>query len=238
MLSKKINYIAASAIMSIALVGCGNESSSVETKEKSVITQESAATSSNADSKSNSSTANYVESRFIEGKHFLKLEQPFFKPKNHVMEVFSFTCPHCFSAEKDLMQSWKSSGDDIQFEILHATYPQWLQEARVYYTLKYLSKQNLNIAFFKARQAKRDFNDKDLNDFVVSNNLDAKEFFQIMNSDQIRNEISKAKKIIDQINIPSVPTFVISGKYVVNLRAISSFSDVKDISEYLISAQP
>lgn len=182
---------------------------------------------------------------YVEGVHYSVLEKPFVKPKNSVIELFSLTCPHCLNAEIDLMTEWKKD-ENIKFQTGHAVFKvkhnneevkAWSKEAKMLFALEKMNRKDLLIDLFKVRQSKG-FNDGVLSSFLTNNNVNDEEFFFIMNSEDAEKYVDSQILISEKSTSKSVPTFIVSGKYLIDLRSIRSFDDVRKISEFLIRKQP
>lgn len=223
------------AALSLTITACGNDTKEEVMAPKADTVTVNKSVINNATDKS----VNLVEAIYQEGVHYTVLEKPIFKPANHVMELFSFTCPHCYKAENVLMNPWKKEGGNVKFEVLHSVYDLWAKESKVFYTLEKLSREDLYSVFFSLRQSIRGpFSDKALDDFIISSKLDQSSFYNTMNSVEVKNKIAQVKTIEDNLKTGSVPTFLIGGKYLINNRVLKSFNDIKTLSEYLISNKP
>ena len=244
MFSKKIKLsLVASAVL--ALTACGESKTENTTSEVKPVTQDV----SKADSNSERSLVLVQPEQkvFAEGTHYTKLEKPFVKPKNSVIELFSFTCPHCRNAEETLMTEWKKD-KSVKFDIGHAVFELkqgdksrlvWADVARLYFVLEKLDRLDLTMAFFNAVQDRANpFNDLVIEKIAQENGINAAKFFSLRDSVEADAYIKKSVDMSMQTGSQSVPTFVVSGKYLINLQSIKSFADVKEISEFLIREQP
>jgi thiol:disulfide interchange protein DsbA len=231
---KNIKSIMICSALSIAITACGNES-----KEDVQIEKDSTSVAKISKNVKLSPSVNMVEAIYREGVHYKIIEKPLFKPANQVMEIFSYTCPHCYSAENELVNPWKKEGGNVTFDIVHSSYNSFLLESKVFYTFKELSREDLHASFFKFRQSIRGrLSDKSLNEFVLSTDLNESEFYSVLESDKVNKRISNTKRIEEMLDTGSVPTFLIGGKYLINGRSLKSLSEIKTLSEYLIANKP
>lgn len=105
---------------------------------------------------------------------------------------------------------------NAQFVRTPGTAPRWVIHGQAYYAFEALGVlEKLHGPFFKAMQDKpAAFNDeKAITDFAVSQGVDRKKFGEAFNSFGVRLKLEKAKQLNQDLNISSVPTFVVDGKY-------------------------
>lgn len=71
-------------------------------------------------------------------------------------------------------------------------------------------------------------------DFVDGHGIDKKAFLRNFNSPQVRRALRQAGEDERRLVIPSVPTLVVAGKYVVNM---DSRKTALDIVDYLVEKE-
>ena len=160
-----------------------------------------------------------VHAGFEEGKHYMVLPFPAqveTGDKIEVREFFWYGCPHCYVLEPVLANWLKKIPANAQFVRNPGTAPRWMIHAQTYYTFEALGVlEKLHGPFFKAMQDKPGaFNDeKAIADFAASQGVDRKKFDDAFNSFGVRLKLEKAKQFNQDLNISSVPTLVVDGKY-------------------------
>lgn len=160
-----------------------------------------------------------VNAGFEEGRHYMVLPFPAAVEtgdKIEVREFFWYGCPHCHVLEPALANWLKKLPANAQFVRTPGTAPRWVIHGQAYYAFEALGVlEKLHGPFFKAMQDKpAAFNDeKAITDFAVSQGVDRKKFGEAFNSFGVRLKLEKAKQLNQDLNISSVPTFVVDGKY-------------------------
>lgn len=156
---------------------------------------------------------------FEEGRHYTVL--PFPAPvetggKIEVREFFWYGCPHCYVLEPALASWLKKLPSNAQFVRTPGAAPRWIIHGRAYYAFEALGVvEKLHGPFFKAMQDRPGaFNDeKAIADFAASQGVDRGKFGEAFNSFGVRLKLEKAKQLNQDLNISSVPAFVVDGKY-------------------------
>ena len=161
-----------------------------------------------------------ARAEFTEGRQYMQV--PFPTPvetgnKIEVREIFWYGCSHCYVLEPGLTRWLKKLPANAQFVRTPATAsPRWVIHARAYYTFEALgAMEKLHGAFFKAVQeqpgALKD--EKGIADFAARHGIDRKKFTEAFNSFGVRLKLEKAKQVNQDLNINSVPTLVVDGRY-------------------------
>lgn len=212
------------AVLSLAVLsGCGESDSSTTVTGAKEVKKE------------------VVDAKFQKGIHFETLVTPIDRPTDHAMEVFSFACPHCYTTEKELMKDWKASLEEskaYELELVHSGYQKWFKDAQVFYTLKAMKRTDVYPAYFDARQTGKIVNDETFYAFLEANKVRKKPYDAIAESNNIKKAIEEAGALEQSANLNGVPSFVVSGKYKIKLEGIKGYTDIRDITEYLIKTQP
>ncbi|MEK7223823.1 MAG: thiol:disulfide interchange protein DsbA/DsbL [Pseudomonadota bacterium] len=161
-----------------------------------------------------------ARAEFTEGRQYMQV--PFPTPvetgnKVEVREIFWYGCSHCYVLEPGLTRWLKKLPANARFVRTPATAaPRWVIHAQAYYSFEALGAMGkLHDAFFKAVQEQPGaLNDeKAITDFVARYGIDRKKFTEAFNSFGVRLKLEKAKQVNQDLNINSVPTLVVDGKY-------------------------
>jgi protein dithiol oxidoreductase (disulfide-forming) len=137
-----------------------------------------------------------------------------------VLEFFSYACPHCASFYPALAKWVASLPDDVVFEraaVVVGREP-WRKPSQLFYTLQALGKaEELDGAIFNAihREQADLFTDAGIIDWVAAHGVDRAEFTAAFNSFSIRSFVARGDQLANAHRIPSVPTLIIDGKYMV-----------------------
>ena len=171
--------------------------------------------------------------QLVEGKNYVRLQQPVpveTGKKIEVIEFFSYGCPHCGDLEP-VLQSWlKTVPPDVQFRRIPVTFQRaWENLARSYYTLESLGEESkLSPELFAAIHSKgmNLSEPKAFFDWAATKGLDRKKVEDMYNSFTMASKISRAKQLAQQYNIQSVPTLIVDGKFVTASDKIGGHSNV------------
>jgi len=177
-------------------------------------------------------------SPYKEGVHYTILDKPLMFPKNHVLEYFWYGCPHCHEAEPIITKWAASSG--VKLEHRHSVLSEnWNKDAEVFYTFKKLGVlDKLHTAYFNIRHESFEFSQENLDKLLTSNQIDPVVFAKEGKSPEVQTAMAVNKLVEGTLKTSGVPTFVVSGKYLILLDHISKWEDVTNIAKYLIEKQP
>ncbi|MGC1387271.1 MAG: thiol:disulfide interchange protein DsbA/DsbL [Steroidobacteraceae bacterium] len=152
-----------------------------------------------------------------------------------VLEFFWYACPHCYAIDP-LVESWKKTKPAyISFSRVHVTWSEGHRSlARLYYTLESLGKlDQLHGEVFKEIHVNGDpLVASDPNDVAATERLQAAfvkkfgisedEFKKAYHSFSVETALQRADQLVQRYRIDGVPTFVINGKYVADVRTAGS----------------
>jgi protein dithiol oxidoreductase (disulfide-forming) len=156
-----------------------------------------------------------------EGRDYTKLEPP--QPpgaagKIEVLEFFSYACPHC-SAFEPTVEAWeKTLPADVAFRRVPVAF---LMNAdnfmHTYYALETIGAVNaVQLKIFRAIHIDRVRLEtgENMAEFVGKNGVDATKFLAAFKSFSVATSVAKAKKMMADYKIESVPTLVVQGRFV------------------------
>ncbi len=170
-----------------------------------------------------------------EGVNYTRLvpAQPTAVPAGQVevLEFFWYACPHCYAIDP-LVESWrKTKPAYISFSRVHVTWTEGHRSlARLYYTLESLGKlDQLHSEIFKEIHVNGDpLVATDANDVAASERLQAAfvkkfgisedEFKKAYHSFSVETALQRADQLVQRYRIDGVPTFVVNGKYIADVR--------------------
>ncbi|WP_319380582.1 thiol:disulfide interchange protein DsbA/DsbL [Thiomicrorhabdus sp.] len=160
-----------------------------------------------------------------------------FKPVNNpqsiapyskkAVEVFGYSCPHCYHLEDSLNDWLKKKSDDIYFERMPVVFnnPVWIFMARVFYAaqeLKVLDQSHG--AFFTAihRDHLRITSVEDVAVFFERFGVKKADFIDTFKGFKVEQLVRKAAKLTQDYGIEGVPAVVVNGKYVTDVPMTGS----------------
>ena len=177
-----------------------------------------------------------ASSLWEEGKNYQRLvpAQPTSAPAGQVevLEFFWYACPHCYSIDP-LVESWKKTKPAyITFSRVHVMWNEGHRSlARLYYTLDSLGKlDQLHDEVFKEIHVNGNpLIAPDPNNtsetakiqlaFVKKHGISEDAFKANYHSFGVDTALQKADELVQRYRIEGVPTFVVNGKFVADVRS-------------------
>jgi thiol:disulfide interchange protein DsbA len=135
-----------------------------------------------------------------------------------VLEFFSYACPHC-SAFEPTVEAWdKQKPADV---VLRRVPVPFLMNAdnfmRTYYALETIGAvQAMQQKIFRAIHIERKHLEKgeDIAAFVGANGGDSAKFLAAFKSFSVNTSVARAKKLMADYKVDSVPTIVVHGRWI------------------------
>lgn len=177
------------------------------------------------------------------GTHYKQLgnPQPTSDPnKIEVMEVFAYSCPHCYHFDPEIQKWLKTKPADVNFVRLPHTLG---QNANVVRNKGFYVAQMLGVfdkfhsalfdAIHKANQPVatpeelRDFFDKKLG-------VPAKDFDAAYGSFAVDAGVRRGEQQLKDMAVASVPQLVIEGRYYTTPRAGGGFDEMLKVTDWLV----
>lgn len=158
---------------------------------------------------------------YIEGEHYQLAEAPTRVSGEavEVMEFFSYGCVHCYNFDPDLEDWVQDQGGKINFlrlPLIGSDY--WRMLGRAFYTMQALdmdSRHHHNL-FRQIHGKGVAFNSPDkLQAFFEDAGVSPEDFERTFNSAEVARQVSRAGRLARRLQVSSVPTIVVQGKYVV-----------------------
>jgi thiol:disulfide interchange protein DsbA len=171
-----------------------------------------------------------------EGVNYTRLvpAQPTAVPAGQVevLEFFWYACPHCYAIDP-LVDSWKTTKPAyITFSRVHVMWNEGHRAlARLYYTLDSMGKlDQLHGEVFKEIHANgnpmiaSDPNNSAESEriqtaFVTKHGISESDFKKAYHSFAVETALQKADELVQRYRIAGVPTFVVNGKFVADVRS-------------------
>jgi thiol:disulfide interchange protein DsbA len=157
----------------------------------------------------------------VEGKDFTKVETP--QPTNlppgkvEVLEFFSYACPHCSAFEPILEQWEKTLPADV---VLKRVPVPFLMNAdnfmHTYYALETIGAVHaVQLKIFQAIHIERQRLDtpENIAAFLAKNGVDPAKFLAAFKSFSVATSVTRAKKMMADYKVDSVPTLIVQGRW-------------------------
>jgi thiol:disulfide interchange protein DsbA len=156
-----------------------------------------------------------------------------------VTQFFSYQCPHCYQFEKP-HAAWAAKlpadvkSERVAISIGHAT---WVPAAQAFYALSAMNKvPAIDDAFFGAihRQRLGLTDEAGIAAWIAKQGIDRAEFEKMYRSFSVGLQTRRADEQSRKIRLPSVPTIVVDGRYLVPIRDDGDFRDQLALVDTLI----
>jgi len=154
-----------------------------------------------------------------------------------VVEVFAYSCNHCFNFETYLDQFEKSKADYIDFKKMPVVFNDaYKTHARIYYTAESLG--NLDVMhrkIFKAMHLDRKSltDENEIYQLFAEQGISKQQFLNRFRSFTVESKVNRAQRLTSKYKIRSTPTMVINGKYTANGPAVRTFEDMLAVAKEL-----
>lgn len=158
-----------------------------------------------------------------------------------VVEVFSYSCPHCYSLESTIGPWAKALADDVRFVRVPAVFrADWEPLAQAYLTAEILGvNEQTHGALFDAIHTDHKHLDSQeaLADFYAGHGVDKTLFNKTFTSFVVKTQLNRGKSQVKRYGVTGVPAIIIEGKYLVTGRMAKSYDNMLRIMDYLIDVE-
>jgi thiol:disulfide interchange protein DsbA len=177
------------------------------------------------------------------GEHYLKVrtaQAPADPARIEVMEVFAYSCPHCYDLEPVLKKWLAKKPADVEFVRSPHTLGMPANEARnrAFYAARMLgSLDRFHAALFDAvhKERKPVATREDLRAlFVQSTGAKAEDFDGAYASFAADAGFRRGESAIQGMGITSVPTLVVDGKHFVSPNLARGFDNMLKVTDFLV----
>ena len=185
--------------------------------------------------------ATAVPMAYVAGQHYQatssllpKLNQT----KQEVVELFMYTCPHCYHLESEVTDWLPSLESSTTFTRMPAVFNQkQVPLATAFYAAQALElSETLHPLFFEAihEDGIRLESEKAILDFVAAQGIDRASFAKMMTSFTVKTQVKKARRYTAMSGITGVPAFVVNGKYQTSGPQAGSIAAIFEVVDYLL----
>jgi len=178
--------------------------------------------------------------QFQEGTHYERIPGPDVADSDgviEVVEIFSYTCPHCKTFQSYLGPWHEQLAEDVDFQRISIG-PEPL--VRSFYTAEVLgiideSHDRLFSALHDERQPFRSFGD--LAEFHSQFDVSKSEFESTAESFPVESRIRMGNASAGKWRVRSTPTVVVNGKWRISPRRGGGFEELLEVADYLIERE-
>jgi len=181
---------------------------------------------------------------FIDGVHYTATPTKLAtsdESKVEVVELFSYSCPHCFQLEPEV-QKWKETlSENVSFIQVPAIFrDSWMQLARVFYAAEATGDlETLHSLIFNAIHVnkRRLQTEEQLLDFVAEQGIDRDDFEKMMNSMTVNLKVKKAQVLSKKSGVTGVPSMIVNGQYRTDAPLAGGMTEMLNTVDFLIQKQ-
>lgn len=185
--------------------------------------------------------ADPAQPAYLEGRDYSLLDQPVrtLNPaKIEVVEVFSYTCPHCFHFEPMIEEWAKKQKDDVALVQTHTKWSAGMEPyQRGFYTAVTLKvKDKVQLAVFKAihEQQKQLPDAQAWADFLAAYGVSKQSVLSTYDSFIVSGQVAQADQRSRDYKITGTPEIVVEGKYRVSTRTSATYDDMLKVVQFLV----
>ena len=161
--------------------------------------------------------------------------------KVEVIEVFSYACGGCYMFEPVIRKWLDAMPEQAEFVRMPAMFNAgWEPLGKAYYTAEKLGiTQTIHPLIFEAihKDKRQIFDDAAIREFFIENGVDAGEYDRAANSMEVKTQVRKANVMIKKYKVPSTPSIVINGKYLIQPSRIRGDNGLYEVMNTLISRE-
>lgn len=155
-----------------------------------------------------------------------------------IMEIFSYSCIHCFNLEP-FVTAWKQGKpEDIRFTPVPVIFnPRQIPEAKAYYTGQFLNViEQSHPSLYNEIHVNRNrlSSDEDFAEIFERFDISESEYMDMANSFAVNTRISLAQKITQMSQIQGTPSLVVNGKYLISGQMAGGNERMFTVAEWLI----
>ncbi len=164
--------------------------------------------------------------------------------KVEVVELFWYTCPHCYRFDESHLKDWKNNKPkNVHFINMPAVFgnnDRRLPLAKAYYVAEALKVSNkIHTPLFKAiHDDNRDMNNKrSLQKLFSKHGVSVKDFNDTYDSFWVTTQINRAKTMTKGYGIGGVPVIIVNGKYRLTSEMANGYNEMMKVLDYLIKKE-
>ena len=179
---------------------------------------------------------------FVEGEHYKLTTQRLTvidKSADEVVELFMYTCPHCYYLEPEVEDWLRATEDDdkINFTQIPAVFgPNQIPLATAFYAAEALGlSEQLHPLLFEAihEDGMKLSSEKAILDYVALQEVDRASFEKMMGSFGVKANVKKAQALTTMSGIGGVPAFVVNGRYHTSGPMAGSIEALFEVVDFL-----
>jgi thiol:disulfide interchange protein DsbA len=161
--------------------------------------------------------------------------------KVEVLEVFMYSCPHCFHLEPTLEKWLETKPENVEFRRMPAVFgPKVEPHASAFYAAELMGvTDEFSQALFDALHVKKQriWDEDALIGLAESVGIDGAEFRKAFNSFFVKMKVNRAKAMGVRYGVDGVPAIIVNGKYRTSPSQTGSRDKMIRVVDYLIGIE-
>ena len=161
--------------------------------------------------------------------------------KVEVLEVFMYSCPHCFHLEPTIDKWLATKPENVEFRRMPAVFgPKVVPHARAFYAAEMMGVEDkFHMPLFRAlhEQKKQIYDEDALVAFAEEQGIDGVEFRKTYNSFYVNMKVRTAQEMGKRYGIDGVPSVIVNGKYRTSPSQTGSRDKMVKVIDYLIGVE-
>lgn len=153
---------------------------------------------------------------------------------------FSYGCPFCGQMHR-AMGGWVANlPEDVVFQRVPVSFNReaWAMLSRLYFALEATGDaERLSHEIYDALSVRREplFDEAQITAWVTARGVDATAFRQAFQASQTSSLVARSDRLQTRFEVRSVPTLVVDGRYAVVGQGATSYQELFDIADQLIT---
>lgn len=185
--------------------------------------------------------ANAIPLAYVQGQHYQTTESllPVVdETQKEVVELFMYTCPHCYHLEPEV-EDWKKAIDNsVRFTQMPAVFSDAQKPlAAAFYAAQAMGvHEKLHPLLFEAihEDGLQLNSNKAILDYVAQQGIDRASFDKMMSSFAVKTKVKKAAVYTAMSGVGGVPSFVVNGRYFTSGPMAGSIEDLFQVVDFLV----
>lgn len=175
---------------------------------------------------------------YVEGRDYTVLEQPFPAGAAPVIEFFFYGCRACYYLTDELSDWSQASHIPVALVPAH-TDTNLVDSARMFHTFNAIERSDLHVygyILFQDEDATLQGKER-IDALLVEHNVEPELFWQAWSSDEVNQRLAGSYQLTQLAGIQSTPSFIIAGKYRVEVGVIEQTEGLFGLLSYLVNKE-
>ena len=173
---------------------------------------------------------------YVEGRDYTVLEQPFPEGAAPVVEFFYYGCRACYYMTDEISEWSQKNKTPVTLVPAH-TDTNLVDSARLFHTFNVINRNDLYVygyMLFQQENANLQ-GEARINALLAEHNVDQELFWKAWSSDEVNQRLIGSYQLTQLAGIESTPSFIVAGKYRVELGVIDGTEGLFGLLSYLVS---